>query len=137
RRRASRHGVLVEAGSLPRRPEGASSLRREARLAYAILAPSLLVMLCLVAYPFVTAIYLSLQDKMVGAPGRFVWLTNYAELFRDDAFLRTAWNSVVYTFVAVLLKFVIGLAMALVLDQERRFNNHFPAPPFLPSAPPP
>ena len=38
---------------------------------------------------------------MVGAPGRFVGLANYLELFRDEVFLRTAWNSVVYTVVAV------------------------------------
>ena len=129
-------GVLVQAETMPRRPRSSSSLRREARLAYAILAPSLLVILFLVAYPFVAAVYLSLQNKMVGAPGRFVGLSNYVELLRDEVFLRTAWNSVVYTVVAVALKFVIGLTMALVLDQERRFNNFFRTLLFMPWAVP-
>jgi multiple sugar transport system permease protein len=79
---------------------------------------------------------MSMQDKMVGAPGRFVGLSNYAELFRDEVFLRTAWNSVVYTVVAVGLKFLIGLTMALILDQERRFNNFFRTLLFLPWAVP-
>ena len=131
-----RGNVLVEAPALPRRPRASLGLTREARLAYAILAPTLLVIVFLVAYPFVAAIYLSLQSKMVGAPGRFVGLANYAELFRDEVFLRTAWNSVVYTVVAVLLKFVIGLAMALVLDQERPFNNLFRTLLFVPWAVP-
>ena len=73
---------------------------------------------------------------MVGAPGRFVGLGNYLELFRDEVFLRTAWNSVVYTAVGVGIKFLIGLTMALVLDQERRFNNFFRVLLFVPWAVP-
>ena len=129
-------GVLVEAPALPKGPKASLTLRREARLAYTILTPTLLVILFVVAYPFFTAIYMSMQDKMVGAPGRFVGLSNYAELARDEVFLRTAWNSVVYTVVAVGLKFFIGLTMALILDQERRFNNFFRTLLFLPWAVP-
>jgi len=128
--------VVGRASAVPHRPRASASLRGEARLAYAILTPTLLVILGLVAYPFFAAMYLSLQDKMVGAPGRFVGLSNYMELFRDEVFLRAAWNSVVYTGVGVGLKFVIGLTMALVLDQERRFNNFFRTLLFLPWAVP-
>ena len=73
---------------------------------------------------------------MVGSPGRFVGLENYGELLRDEVFLRTAWNSVVYTVVAVAIKFVLGLTMALVLDQERRWNNVFRTLLFVPWAVP-
>jgi multiple sugar transport system permease protein len=111
-------------------------VRREGWLAYVLLAPSLLVILFMVAYPFFMAVYLSLQNKMVGAPGRWVGLANYLELFHDDVFLRTAWNSVVYTVVAVALKFVLGLTMALILDQPRRFNNVFRTLLFVPWAVP-
>lgn len=127
---------LLRAPALPGRHGMSVSLRREARLAYAILAPTLLVILGLVAYPFVAAVWLSLQSKMVGAPGRFVGLENYLELLRDDVFARTAWNSVVYTGVSVALKFVLGLAMALILDQERRFNHFFRTLLFVPWAVP-
>ena len=129
---------IVPVGGAQVRPRNRLSLtvRGEGRLAYALLAPTLLVILFLVAYPFCAAIYLSVQDKMVGAPGRWVGLANYAELFRDDVFVRTAWNSVVYIVVAVALKFVLGLTMALVLDQERRFNNFFRTLLFVPWAVP-
>ncbi len=109
---------------------------QEARLAYALLLPALLVILGLVAYPFVSAIYLSLQNKPVGAPGRFVGLANYAELFRDEVFFQTLRNTIVYTAVGVSLKFVLGLTMALILDQERRFNNIFRTLLFVPWAVP-
>jgi multiple sugar transport system permease protein len=127
-------GELVLTAPPPRRRS--ATLRSEARLAYAILSPTLLIILFLVAYPFCAAIWLSLQDKMVGSPGHFVGLANYLELFRDEVFLRTAWNSVVYTAVSVALKFVLGLTMALVLDQERRWNNVFRTLLFVPWAVP-
>ena len=109
-------------------------LGSETALAYTILTPTFLVILGLVAYPFFIGVYLSLQSKMVGAPGRFVGLQNYVELFRNDLFLRTMYNSVVYTVVAVAIKFVFGLTMALILDQERRFNNIFRTLLFVPWA---
>src|SRR6266850_2523647 len=133
---ADRSGV-VPVGSAEVRPRRKSlTLRREGQLAYSLLAPTFLVVLFMVGYPFCSAIYMSLQDKMVGAPGHWVGMANYMELFRDEVFLRTAWNSVVYTVVAVALKFVFGLTMALILDQERRFNNFFRALLFVPWAVP-
>ncbi len=133
---ADRAGT-VSVGGVEVRPRRRSRvLRQEGRLAYALLTPTLLVILFVVAYPFCSAVYLSLQNKMVGSPGRWVGLANYVELFHDDVFLRTAWNSVVYTVVAVALKFVLGLTMALILDQERRFNNFFRTLLFVPWAVP-
>jgi multiple sugar transport system permease protein len=133
---ADRPGV-VPVGSADVRPRRKSlTLRREGQLAYTLLLPTLLIILGLVAYPFVSAVLLSVQNKMVGAPGRFIALDNYLELFRDEVFIRTAWNSVVYTVVAVALKFVLGLTMALILDQPRRFNNFFRTLLFVPWAVP-
>ncbi len=133
---ADRAGAVAvgTADVLPRRRS--RTLHQEGRLAYALLTPTLLVILFLVAYPFCTAVYMSLQNKMVGSPGRYIGLANYLELFRDEVFLRTAWNSVVYTVVAVAIKFVLGLTMALVLDQPRRFNNFFRTLLFVPWAVP-
>jgi multiple sugar transport system permease protein len=134
-RGAYRDDLLVQAPVVGR-PRRSAMFRQEWWLAWGLLTPTLLVILFLVAYPFFSAIYLSLQDKMVGAPGRFVGVDNYLALFRDDVFLRTAWNSVLYTAVAVGIKFVLGLTMALVLDQERRFNNVFRTLLFVPWAVP-
>src|SRR5947208_15944623 len=88
---------IVPVGGAQVRPRNRLSLtvRGEGRLAYALLTPTLLVILCLVAYPFCAAIYLSVQDKMVGAPRRWLSLANYAELLRQHVFVRTAWNCLV------------------------------------------
>jgi multiple sugar transport system permease protein len=131
-----RNGLLMGPPAVATRRGRSSAIRREASLAYWILSPTLLVILFCVGYPFFAAIFLSLHSKMVGSPARFVGFANYMELFRDEVFLRTAWNSFVYTTVGVGIKFVLGLTMALILDQERRFNNIFRTLLFVPWAVP-
>ena len=71
------------------------------------------------------AVLLTFQAKTAGAPGTWIGLDNYRELLSNEVFSRTVYNSIFYTVVAVALKFVFGLSMALVLNQERLFNNFF------------
>ena len=94
-------------------------------LGYLFLLPALLVILGLVAYPFANAIVMTFQQKTAGAPGRFIGLGNYRELLASEVFLRTVFNTVIYTAFGVGCKFFLGLGMALVLNQERRWNNLF------------
>lgn len=100
-------------------------LMQDGILGYLFLLPALAVILGLVAYPFVNAIVMTFQAKTAGAPGRFIGLANYWELLRNEVFLRTVWNTFVYTGLGVGIKFCIGLCMALVLNQERFCNNFF------------
>src|SRR5262245_43943876 len=100
-------------------------LLRDRTLGYLFLLPALLVILVLVAYPFMNAIIMTFQAKTAGAPGRFIGLANYRELLYNEVFLRTVFNTLVYTVVGVSIKFCLGLSMALVLNQERWCNNLF------------
>ena len=89
---------------------------------------------CVVLYPFTYALLLSFQDKTAGIPSRFIGLQNYIELLSDREFLDIFYNTVWYTVVAVGIKFMIGLASALVLNQRRRFNNIYRTILFIPWA---
>jgi multiple sugar transport system permease protein len=100
-------------------------LMQDRTLGYLFLLPAILVIVGLVAYPFAHAIVMTFQAKTAGAPGRFIGLDNYRELFGSEQFLRTVVNTFAYTVVGVSLKFVLGLSMALVLNQERFCNNLF------------
>lgn len=100
-------------------------LLRDKTLGYLFLLPALLVILGLVAYPFVNAVVMTFQAKTAGAPGRFIGFANYRELLANEVFWRTVWNMLVYTGLGVGIKFCIGLSMALVLNQERFCNNLF------------
>src|SRR5229473_5063859 len=100
-------------------------LTQDRTLGYLFLFPALLVIVGLVAYPFASAIVMTFQNKIAGAPGRFIGLDNYRELLASEQFLRTVINTVIYTAVGVGIKFCLGLSMALVLNQERFCNNLF------------
>lgn len=105
-------------------------------LAFLFLLPTILVLISVVLYPFTYALVLSFQDKRAGLPGRFIGLGNYAELLSDPEFARIFLNTIWYTSVAVGIKFVVGLASALVLNQPRRFNNIYRTILFIPWAVP-
>jgi multiple sugar transport system permease protein len=98
--------------------------------------PTIAVLCFVVIYPFFSAISISFQDKRIGGVATFVGLANYYELFGDRIFLKVIRNTIVYTGVAVAIKFVLGLAMALVLAQERRFNFVYRTILFIPWAVP-
>lgn len=98
--------------------------------------PALAVLAFVVVYPFLSAVWMSFHDKMVGAPARFIGFGNYAELFGDRHFVKTIRNTLVYTFFAVGLKFLLGLGMAMVLAQPRRLDFIYRTILFVPWAVP-
>src|SRR5207245_10953560 len=100
-------------------------LLHDRTLGYLFLLPAMLVIVGLVAYPLASAIAMTFQAKTAGAPGRFIGLDNYRELFSSEQLLRTVVNTAVYTAVGVGIKFCLGLSIALVLNQERFCNNLF------------
>ena len=110
-----------------RGPRTQRLMSQDRTLGYLFLFPAILVIAGLVAYPFASAIVMTFQEKTAGAPGRYIGLDNYRELFSSEQFLRTVVNTALYTAVGVGVKFLLGLSMALVLNQERIFNNVFRA----------
>jgi multiple sugar transport system permease protein len=104
-----------------------SHYRRELLGGLLLLSPALLILLGLVAYPFFYAIWLSFSDKAVGAVGRFVGLANFRYVIGWPQFSAALYNTGVFTLSAVALKFCLGMAVALVLNQRLRGRNFFRA----------
>jgi multiple sugar transport system permease protein len=109
----------------PRAPLWGRARIREAATALLFLLPLLVLVVALIVYPVYRAVWLSLTDKLVGYPERFVGLRNYAYLVEDDAFHAVIRNSFVFTGVSVGLKVVTGVLMALVLNNVIRGRNFF------------
>ena len=85
------------------------------------------------AYPFFLGIYLSMTDKMVGfADFSFVGFENFQLLLRDQIFHRTVANTLIYSFVTVPFKLLLGLGLALVLNQTFHFSRFIRAGLLLP-----
>jgi multiple sugar transport system permease protein len=88
---------------------------REPVFGYGLIAPALVLIVALVAYPFGMAIYFSLSDYWVGSPGGFVGLQNFRDIVANEIFQRTVYNSFVFTGIAVVLKAVLGIWLAMLL----------------------
>lgn len=82
--------------------------------------PALLFLFLFLVYPLVLGIWLSFTDTRIGRPGMFVGLENYEWILGDAKFQLSVFNTLLYTSVASILKFAIGLYLAILL------NNHLP-----------
>jgi multiple sugar transport system permease protein len=88
-----------------------------------LMIPGALLLMVFMAYPFGLGIWLSLTDSMIGRLGHYVGLRNFADLLGDSIFLQTAKNTFVYALVTVPFKALLGLGLALVLNNRLRFSN--------------
>lgn len=107
-------------------------LEKEWFLGYALLAPAGILILGLVAYPFLIALSFAVTDKIIGKTGHFVGLQNFVALLQWPVFVQTVWNSFVFTFYALLLKVGLGMALALLMNQVVRGKNFFRGAVLLP-----
>ncbi|MDP9372468.1 MAG: sugar ABC transporter permease [Chloroflexota bacterium] len=95
-----------------RRPAG------DAPFGYGLLVPAATLIVGLVGYPFVRALWLSFHKKLLGAPtAPWIGLDNYTALLADPRFRQAVRNVFVFTSASVALKLLIGLAIALILNE--------------------
>jgi len=80
-----------------------------------LLAPSLILLIALLAAPSVYVIWLSFQRSTFGQAPEFVGVANYARLTADPAFWRAFWNTFVVVNVIVYGELAIGLAIAVLM----------------------
>jgi multiple sugar transport system permease protein len=98
----------------------ALALEDERILGLVLLTPALLLILVFIAYPFGLGIWMSLTDKLVGTPGKFIGLRNYATLLQSDIFRTAAWNTVFFTVMATVFKAALGMWLAVLLNRKFR-----------------
>jgi multiple sugar transport system permease protein len=93
--------------------------RSERRLAAMMLAPSLLVIAAVAAYPIGYAFWLSLTEYSLRTPGlwRFAGFDNYTEAFSSPEFWDALTTTFVFSGISVALELVIGLGMALCMHE--------------------
>jgi ABC-type sugar transport system permease subunit len=109
---------------------------RHAAEGYLLLVPVALILLGLVAYPFVYAIYISFTDRVVGNAGHWVGLANYDYLIHWVTFDAVVVNTIVLVLASDVIKLVGGLGLALLLNERIKLRNLFRAWVLLPWAMP-
>jgi len=95
-----------------------STWERIEMLPILLIAPSILVILLIELYPFVTALIYSFQNGSLLASGQFVGLDNYIKIFSDPEFLHAVVFSFVFAFFSVAGSYLMGLGLALLLVQS-------------------
>jgi multiple sugar transport system permease protein len=106
------------------RPQVKQSRFMRKALPYILSLPALLM--CIgILIPFFTAVYYSMLRFRLNLPQMkgFIWFGNYVNFFYDPKFWNTVYISLLYAFLTVGLELILGLAIALLLQKQTRFNN--------------
>jgi multiple sugar transport system permease protein len=101
------------------KPPGSDRSRAENALGRKLVAPAIVLMLIVTAFPMLRALYLSLFNYSLTAPDdrEFVGLANYATALSDSLFWRDTANTVMIMVVTVTVELIIGFAFAMVMHK--------------------
>ncbi len=92
-------------------------LRLESTQGYLMVAPAVLWLVVLLAYPFILSVWMAFTDKKVGTPGTFNGLNNFIVLWQSGIFRTAFFNTILYTAVTTVFKVFLGFGLALLLNQ--------------------
>ena len=103
---------------------------KDALFSGALIAPTLLVTVVFILIPVVDSViksFLAYKVKNIisGKPGEWNDFANYIKLFNNDKLLPAIQVTFMFVIAAVLLQFVLGMAMALILNSNIRFSRIF------------
>ena len=94
--------------------------------------PAAVLLLLFLTYPLGLGTWLGFTDTKVGRGGEWVGLENYIFLWGDSVTRLALFNTLFYTFVASVLKFILGLYLAILLNKNIRIKSFFRAVILLP-----
>ncbi len=91
-------------------------------LGFWFMVPAVAFLLLFLVYPLGLGMWISFTDARIGRPGKFVGLENYEWILGNSKFLLTIFNTIFYTVVASVVKFALGLYLALLLNEHMPFK---------------
>ncbi|MGZ4481584.1 MAG: carbohydrate ABC transporter permease [Gaiellales bacterium] len=93
--------------------------RAERRLAWLLIAPAVIVMVAVTAYPIAYALYLSVQRYDLRFPNqaKFIGLDNYQAVLSSPYWWRALWVTLVITVISVAIELVLGMGLAIVMHR--------------------
>ncbi|WP_443147501.1 carbohydrate ABC transporter permease [Prosthecomicrobium sp. N25] len=94
--------------------------------------PAAVFLLCFLTYPLGLGVWLGFTDARIGRAGQFIGIENYQFLWIDAVFWLSVFNTLLYTISASILKFALGLWLALILNNHMPFKAFFRAIVLLP-----
>ncbi|MBE3089943.1 MAG: sugar ABC transporter permease [Actinobacteria bacterium] len=107
-------------------------LYRDRVWAFILLMPNFIVFLMFVLIPLVASFFFSFTEWDLMTPMQWVGFANYIELFKDETFLKSLWNTIYFTLGTVPVGIIISLFLAIALNQRIKGIKIFRAAYFLP-----
>jgi multiple sugar transport system permease protein len=83
------------------------------------------LLLLFLTYPLGLGVWLGFTDTKIGRGGSWIGLENYVYLWGDSVTRLALFNTLFYTFVASVIKFVLGLWLAILLNERIPFKTFF------------
>ncbi|MDY6938387.1 MAG: sugar ABC transporter permease [Cyanobacteriota bacterium] len=95
---------------------------REQKTGWLLVAPALIILLLVYAYPILRAFWLSAFAQNLGTQlqPEFAGLANYGRMMGDGRFWQSLWNTTIFTSVALFFELTLGMGVALVLNRAFR-----------------
>jgi multiple sugar transport system permease protein len=94
-------------------------LDRESVIGYVFLVPSFVFLIAILAYPLALGIRMAFYDKSLIYPiSNFIGFGNFEELFTDPTFWMAFGNTVKWTAAITVVSILLGLVLALILNQS-------------------
>jgi multiple sugar transport system permease protein len=91
-------------------------------LGFWFMLPAAAFLILFLAYPLGLGTWLSFTDTRIGRSGGYVGLENYEWLYEDSVFWLSVFNTMLYTVVASVIKFAVGLYLAMLLNRKMRLK---------------
>lgn len=116
--------VAPPAPPVPGRPpkSRSESRRRQARAAWLLALPFIVLFTIFTAWPVIQSVYMSFTDttrRDLRSPFavEFIGLDNFVRAFNDPVFLQSAFNTAYFVVIGVPLTMLVALAAAVALDR--------------------
>ncbi|MBI3526396.1 MAG: sugar ABC transporter permease [Betaproteobacteria bacterium] len=94
--------------------------------------PAGALLLFFLTYPLGLGVWLGFTDAKIGRVGEWIGIENYEYLVTDSVFRLSVFNTFVYTVIASVIKFALGLWLALLLNKNIPFKSFVRAIVLLP-----
>lgn len=91
-----------------------------------MITPSVLLILMVSIYPFLSGIWLSLHNCNIikNNEKKFIWFRNFIQIVAEDReFYKVLGYTVIYTISVVIISYVFGLILALLLNRDIKFRG--------------
>jgi multiple sugar transport system permease protein len=124
--------AAISSAGAPAMRHRQSLLQSKAFIGFLFMLPAAAFLLVFLTYPLGLGVWLGFTDTRIGRAGVFIGLENYEMLWADSLFWLVVFNTILYTVVASVVKFALGLWLALLLNEHLPFKAFFRAIVLLP-----